>query len=296
MSAQSNCAAQPRQQAKSILILAAVAAVLGTSTPAYAGDADSEHLFGFTEGADIGKAGEREAESETVARFGKSAGIYAAFTQNDQVKWVPIENFRVGANVALGLFDMSGVPGLQDGHLATLQGISLEARYMVLDRCSAPFSLTLIAEPRWGRVDPTSGTGASNTGGTFTIAMDRELIEDHLFGAFNLLYDSEAIRWPGTWRYDSEIGVSAALSARINTALFLGGEVRYLRAYDSLGLDGFSGQATFAGPTLYLKLSQHMALSAAWNVQLTGRGASGSTLDLTHFERQQAKLRINFSF
>ena len=69
-----------------------------------------------------------------------------------------------------------------------------------------------------------------------------------------------------------------------------------MRAYGSLGLDGFFGQALFAGPTLYLKLSQRMALSAAWNAQLTGRGATGSSLDLTHFERQQAKLRINFNF
>jgi hypothetical protein len=97
-------------------------------------------------------------------------------------------------------------------------------------------------------------------------------------------------------RLAAKVGVSAALSTRINSALFLGGEVRYLRAYGSLGLDGFSGQALFAGPTLYLKLSQRMALSAAWNAQLTGRGATGSSLDLTRFERQQAKLRINFNF
>jgi hypothetical protein len=296
MSAQSNCAATTRPQAHWILTLAAVAAITGANTGARASDTDTEHLFGFTEGADIGKAGEREAESETIARFGKAAGTYAAVTQNDQVKWMPVQNFRLGANVALGYFDISGVPGLPDSRFATLQGVSLEARTMLLDRRCAPFSLTFIAEPRWGRVDDIIGSGASSFGGTLTVAIDRELIEDRLFGALNVLYDSEGTRWPGAWQYDAKVGVSAALSTRINSALFLGGEVRYLRAYGSLGLDGFSGQALFAGPTLYLKLSQRMALSAAWNAQLTGRGATGSSLDLTHFERQQAKLRINFNF
>jgi hypothetical protein len=298
MSAQSNCAARTRPQTKPILVIAAIAASIGASTPSRASDTDSEHLFGFTEGADIGKAGEREAESETIGRFGKAAGSYAAFTQNGQVKMVPIENFRVGVNAAFGYFDMSGVPELRDGRMATLQGISLEARYMLLDRHAAPFGLTVIAEPRWGRIDATSGSSATSFGGTLTVAADKELIDDRLFGALNVLYDPQATRLPipSAWHYESEIGASAALSARISTALFLGGEIRYLRAYDALGADAFAGQAIFAGPTLYVQISKHVALSAAWNAQLWGRSASGDALDLVHFERQQAKIRINFNF
>jgi hypothetical protein len=39
-----------------------------------------------------------------------------------------------------------------------------------------------------------------------------------------------------------------------------------------------------------------MALSGAWNVQITGRTASNGSLDLTHFEHQQAKVRFNVNF
>ncbi len=298
MSAQLTCAAKRRFQAKAILVLGSVAAIAGTSAGVSASDVDSEHLFGFTEGADIGKVGEREAETETIGHFGKASGAYAAITQNDQVKMVPVDNFRVGANAALAYFGISGVPALQDRQLATLQGVSFETRAMLMDRHYAPFSLTVIAEPRWGRVDANSGEAANSYGGTLTVALDKELIDDRLFGAFNILYDSEAARLPapGDWQYGSRFGVSAALSARAGATLFLGAEVRYLRAYDGLGLDALSGQAIFAGPTLYLQISKRMALSAAWNTQISGRTPSGGPLDLTHFERQQAKVRVNFNF
>jgi len=294
MFAQSNCATKCRLGAWSCV----VAAMLATSQLARASDVDSEHLFGFTEGADIGRAGEREAETETIGRFGKSAGSYAAMTQNDSVKVLPFENFRVSANAALAYFGIFGVPGLEDHQLATLQGLSFEARYMLMDRHRAPFGLTIIAEPRWSRVDATSGETANGYSGILTIAADRELIDDRLFVALNVLYDSQATRFPlpDNWIYDSRIGISAATSARITSTLFLGGEVRYLRAYDGLGLNSFSGEGLFAGPTFYLQIAKGMALSGAWNLQITGRIAGGGSPDLIHFERQQAKVRFNVNF
>ena len=294
MPAQSNCAATSSLLA--LLVLAV--AWLATSEPARASDVDSEHLFGFTEGADIGKAGEREAESETIARLGKSGGSYAAVTMNDQVKWLPTDNLRLGANAALTYFGISGVPGLPDTQLATLRGVTLEARLMLMDRHRSPFGLTLIAEPRWGRVDATSGEPSTSYGGTLTLAGDKELIDNRLFGSVNLLYDSQATRMPliDRWSNESEIGASAALAARATSALFLGGELRYLQAYDGHGLNSSSGQAMFAGPTFYLRLAKGVAMSGAWNMQLTGRTPANGSLDLTHFERQQAKVRLNVNF
>jgi hypothetical protein len=294
MFAQSNCAAKSRLKAWPLL----VAAMLATSEPARASNVDSEHLFGFTEGADIGKAGEREAESETIGRFGKSAGSYAAVTQTDSVKVLPFEDFRVSANAALAYFRISGVPGLEDRQLATLQGFSFEARYMLMDRHRGAFGLTIIAEPRWSRLDATSGETATGYGGLLTVAADRELIDDRLFGALNVLYDSQATRFPmpDSWAYESKIGISAALSTRITPALFLGGEARYLWVYDGLGADSFSGEGLFAGPTFYLQIAKGMALSGAWNIQTAGRTSSGGSPDFTHFERQQAKVRFNVNF
>lgn len=273
-------------------------ALLVASGPARGSETDSEHLFGFTEGADIGKAGEREAEIETIGRFGKSAGSYAAASQNNSAKLVLSDNFRVSANAALAYFNISGVSGLEDRRHATLQGLSLEARYMLMNRHQGPFGLTLIAEPRWGRVDATSGDGLTSYGGSATIVADKELVADRLFGALNALFDVQATRVPvpGIWSHDSKIGVSSALSARLTPNFFVGGELRYLRVYDGLGLDSLSGQALFGGPTFYLQIAHGMALSGAWNVQLTGRTAGSGSLDLANFERHQAKLRFNMNF
>jgi hypothetical protein len=168
---------------------------------------------------------------------------------------------------------------------------------MLLDRHGAPFGLTIIAEPRWSRVDATSGENANGYGGTLTIAADRELFDNRLFGALNVLYESQATRFPlSRWVHDSKIGISGALSTRVTPVFFIGGEVRYLRAYDGLGLDSFSGQGLFGGPTFYLQIAKGMALSGAWNLQIIGRTAGIGSLDLIHFERQQAKLRFNINF
>jgi len=58
-----------------------------------------------------------------------------------------------------------------------------------------------------------------------------------------------------------------------------------------------SGQALYLGPTVFAALPNNYWLSAALDVQVTGRavGIPGS-LDLTNFERYQAKLRVGFSF
>lgn len=63
-----------------------------------------------------------------------------------------------------------------------------------------------------------------------------------------------------------------------------------------LGLDTFAGHAVFAGPSMYLQVSKNFAISAAWNFQVFGQRTLGGSLDLTHFERQQAKVRLSYTF
>jgi len=273
--------------------------MIAVSAPARAADVDSEHLFGFSEGADIGKKGEREVESEAVARAGKAAGSYGTLTENLEAKFVPVENLRLGGRATFAYFGISGVPGLEDRHQGALQGVSFEARYALIDRSRGPFGLTVIAEPRWGRVDDISGAPVRSYSGMLTVAADKALIADRLFAAFNILYDSDATHFELTdlCQHQSRIGFAAAMAGRVQPGLFLGGEVRYVRVYDGLGLNTYSSQALFAGPTFYLQLSRQLAMSGAWNWQIRGHtAAGGGSLDLIHFERQQAKVRVNFNF
>lgn len=282
------------------LRLAAVAAgLLSAAAPIRASDVDTEHLFGFSEGADIGKRGERELESETILRQGKAAGRYGAVNENLEAKQVVADGLRLNARATLSYLGISSVPGLPDRGAAALQGAAFEARHVLIDRARAPVGLTLIAETRWARIDDISGQAARSHGGLLTLALDRELIAGKLFGALNWFYDADATRFEATglWVHQSKAGMAAALSRHVRGGFFLGGEVRYLRVYDGLGLNTYSGQALFAGPTMYLQLAPQWALSGGWNWQIRGHTtASGGPLNLTHFERQQVKLRINHNF
>jgi hypothetical protein len=273
-------------------------ALVAVTNGARAGEIDTEHLFGFTTGTDVGNLGEREVESQITDRFGKQAGSYNALSQTYEAKITPVENFRIGVATALAYYGVSGVPGLADRQQTTMQGLSFEARYKLIDNERGPFSLTIIAEPRWDRLDDISGDATNGFGGTLTVAIDKELIANRLFGAVNLLYDAEASHLiaADAWQHESRIGISAALSTQVRPALFVGGEVRYLRAFSGLGLDTFAGQAVFAGPTMYYQISKGFAVSAAWNFQVYGQTALGGSLDLTHFERQQALVRFNYMF
>jgi hypothetical protein len=282
------------------ILLFAMAVVTGLSLTrsARADGVDTEHMFGFTTGADVGSVGERELESEITSRSGKRAGSYDALSQTYEAKITPIENFRLSAATALAYFGVSGVPGLIDRQHTTLQGLTFDARYKLVDGARGPFSLTIIASPRWDRVDNISGDAANGYGGTLIAAIDKELIANRLFGAVNVLYDAEATHLivADTWQHDSKIGISSALSTPVRPAFFIGGEVRYFRAYTGLGLDRFAGHAVFAGPTMYYQFSRQFAVSAAWNFQVYGRTALGDGLDLSRFERQQATVRLNYTF
>ena len=62
---------------------------------AKAEEIDTEHLFGFMIGTDVGNVGEREFQSETTGRFGKSGGNYRAVSQEFELEFVPVQNFRI---------------------------------------------------------------------------------------------------------------------------------------------------------------------------------------------------------
>ena len=85
--------------------------------------------------------------------------------------------------------------------------------------------------------------------------------------------------------------------AQLRPGFFLGGEARYLRRYEGIGLEELAGQALFVGPTAYFQLSPRTRLTAAWSMQAWGRPAgSNAALDLVNFERHQARLIFGVNF
>ena len=260
---------------------------------------DTEHLFAFMIGSDVGNAGEREFQSQTTGRFSKAAGIYRAIGQEFELEFVPVPNFRIELGGTFATHDIFGVPGFADRNQFEGQGISLDLRYRFLDREKDPFGLTLAAESRADRIDETTAVPVRKYGTEFTLAFDRELVPDLSVVALNLIYQPEWTRTLATGQTEQEstIGAALAVMAQIRPGFFLGGEARYFRKYDGIGLDDFAGQALFIGPTVFLKLSDRSRLTANWSFQAWGH-AAGSTgaLDLVNFERHQARLVLGVNF
>ena len=260
---------------------------------------DTEHLFGFMIGTDIGHVGEREFQSETTGRFAKNRGNYRAIEQEFELEFVPVKNVRVELGASFASHYIRGVPGLEDRRQLAWEGVSVDLRYRFLDRDAAPFGLTFAVETHANRIDETSAAAVRSYGTGLTLAFDRELIPNVAVAALNLIYQPEWTRLVGTGAAERESTIGAAFGLMVQTrpGLFLGGEARYLRQYEGIGLQEFASQALFVGPTAYLQLSPRSRLTAAWSIQAWGRPAgSNAALDLANFERHHARLIFGVNF
>jgi hypothetical protein len=136
-----------------------------------------------------------------------------------------------------------------------------------------------------------------NYGGELSVALDKELVRDRIFAAFNAVYDPEIARAQGARVRESMLAFSVAMTTQISSGVFVGGEARDMRKYDGIDLDVLSGQAFFVGPTAYWQISKRFAISGAWSVHVAGRATDvPGSLDLVKFTRQQALLRVEYNF
>ena len=133
---------------------------------------DTEHIFGFMIGTDVGSVGEREFQTETTGRFGKErrklpgrrpgvrAGIRAGQEFPDRDR-----------NDASRLTTSAAFPVLTDRRQLAWQGVSLDLRYRFLDRETAPFGLTLAVESHGDRIDEVTAAAVRSYGTEFTLAL-----------------------------------------------------------------------------------------------------------------------------
>ncbi len=260
---------------------------------------DTEHLFGFMIGTDIGKVGEREFQSQTFGRFARNGGNYRAIGQEFQLEFVPVRNVRVELGTSFTSHFIRGVPCLEDRRQLSWEGISVDLRYRFLDRDAAAFGFTMVVETHATRINETTAAAVRSYGTGLTLAFDREVIPNVAVAALNLIYQPEWTRQVGigTAEQESTVGAALAMMVRTRPDFLLGGEARYLRQYEGIGLQELTGQALFVGPTAYFQLSPRSRLTAAWSIQAWGRPAgSNAALDLANFERHHVRLRFGVNF
>lgn len=96
---------------------------------------------------------------------------------------------------------------------------------------------------------------------------------------------------------ETSLGIAGALAYRVLPDVTLGAEARYVRSYDGPSLARWAGAALFVGPNAYAKLPDVLWVSAGWSAQVTGQAAGRpGALDLSHYERHRALLRVGYSF
>src|ERR1700724_4551622 len=243
--------------------LCAIALLVCCSGAARADDAsawreiENKYIFGFTTGSGIGLEGEKEFTVDAIARFGKRDGHYAATETKYEFEFTPTQFIQVEFGALGSTHNIGGVTALDDRSQVALSGAFAELRYLAIERTSSnPLAVTLAVEPTVRLIDETSGARVRNYEFETTVNADIELLKNRLFAGFNLLYEPE-VTWTemGDVQREAKFGGSAALSLRIASNIVVGGEVWYLRHYDSAALTAFTGDAVMLGPTLYIQFT-----------------------------------------
>ena len=260
---------------------------------------ETENMFGFTLGSDTDEAGGSGVALETVGRFVRRGGHYTAIGGKLEFARGFADDLSASLSLLGGYRSISVIGNLPNTNRLRFDGVGGEIRWRLLQRGPSPVGITLHMEPAFRVADEVSGQGGRGFASENKLIFDTALVPDRVFAAVNLIYDVEAFRpygAAGTERA-STLGVSGAMSVQVAPMFFLGGEMRYLRAYAGMGLNTFQGEALFAGPTLFWHATESAWVSLAFNAQLAGRavGTRGG-FDMDNFDRYALRFKIGMHF
>ena len=219
---------------------------------------ETEHLFGFTIGSDVGDVGERELEGSVTGRFSKQTGTYNAGSGTMSMEFVPIPNLRTEFTGAGQL--------LRHLRRERVRRSALYRVWRVFRRHPLPIARSRVRAVRLcDRRRAALGPGRRHhrrTGQPVWRRLRRRgRLGDHSRPRrrgiqSDLSARSQRSKLTGIWSQESTAGVAFGVMAQVRPGIFIGGEARYLRQYDGFGLDSLAGQGFFVGPTLYFKLSE----------------------------------------
>src|SRR3979411_3466120 len=180
-------------------------------------DIETKYIFGFTTGSGIGLEGEKEFTIDTIGRFGKRDGHYAATETKYEFEFTPSQFIQIEFGALGSTHNIGGVTDLDDRRQVALSVAFAELRYLAIERTSSnPVAVTRAIERTVRLIDETGGARVRNYEFETIVNADIELLKNRLFAGFNLLYESE-----GTWnalgdtQREAKFGGSAARSRRV---------------------------------------------------------------------------------
>lgn len=269
---------------------------------------DTEHLFGFTEGADAGDKGEQEVVLDTVTRIGKrrtgpGPTGYEAVSTKLGYQYNPADHL----SVELGLFGdhhrVRNVLDLDDRNAGTFDGVSMEVKYQFLKSGTEhPFGLAVETRPRFARVLPIEGRGADIFDFENVLQFDWQIVPGKLWYGGNVSFDPAAGRQRGSGEgyRTSALTFSGVLITKLGDSTYLGPELRYARGYDGTFLNQLTSEALFLGPALHHRFTEKAWITVAYSPQIWGRDTdpalSGRGLGLNQFERHTLRVKAGIEF
>jgi opacity protein-like surface antigen len=269
---------------------------LDDSTP---DDVNTWTVFGFTEGADVGVAGERGVGLDVVARAGRAHRSYIASEASVQYSANPVDGLSLSLSLFPGHTRWAGSAALRGTYSETYAGLAAGAKIQLLHREQAGFGMSIELTPYVTRGAQSLGRDFVSIGGDAKANLDAALIPGHLYGAVNFAYSSERVQSSGGIPKEdaSTFIASAGTAFRLPSNVFLGAELRYLSRFDSLFPRQAAGWGLFAGPTIFV-LYPWGYVGLAWSHQMTGRALATPDLSLNTFnlERQQWRLKAGMGF
>ncbi|MEZ0251455.1 MAG: hypothetical protein ACAH20_10930 [Methylobacteriaceae bacterium] len=271
-------------------------------------EVDTEHLFGFTEGADAGEKGEQEVVIDTVTRVSKrrdGAGpsTYRVLDTRFAYQFNPIDKLSIEFSAFGTLRRQRNIVDLDDKSYGTFDGVSMEVKYQFLKGTKEqPLGLALEVRPRFTRILPVEGNGANIFDLESLLQLDVQVVPDKLWYGSNISFEPAAgrQRGGGPGYRSSTFLWSNVLVGRIGENTYFGPEVRYLRGYEGIFLNQLESEALTVGPALHHRFTEKIWLTAAYAGQIWGRDAdptlAGRALGLNQFERHNVRVKFGMEF
>src|SRR6478735_11741859 len=125
------------------LLLATTGGVLAQDVSSWK-DLETKYIFGFTTGSGTGLEGEKEFTIDTIGRFGKRDGHYAATETKYEFEFTPTQFIQIEFGALGSTHHIGGVTDLDDRRQIALSGGFAELRYLAIERTSNnPLAVTL---------------------------------------------------------------------------------------------------------------------------------------------------------
>lgn len=255
-------------------------------------------VFGLNTGSDVNDFGALSASLTYNGAYATRFGNLNGNQITGQVSYGLLPCVEIGPYLTGGWVSNSGVFGLGNG---SFFGGGVEAKWKVLGRDTHGVGLTfdLIVQ------------GVGNSGNFYAptkstldvipaIFIDKELIAGKLYGALNAAYDfgwADKTIAPLSKDY-GVLRLGGALSYQVVDGFFLGADVNHFRKWFG-GRE--AGYATTLGPNFYWQATPKLAITAAYNVQVSGKTtgpfvAVPGDLDLVNFNQHLLKVKLAYSF